>query len=236
MTGKNISSGKAILANVEKLAVIIGITVASILFFKIVVSPDPRPWLREDGIIENIQAILFLAATIGFVLAIRYSKSLKEGPIWRYVPIVAWALLMFVFFGEEISWGQRIFDWQTPTSGVMATNVQNETNLHNLPTLHWINGELINYMLITIGIVLPVITLLPPVRWAVRFFAIPVVPLIYVPLFIGTYLLHSYQIFSYSDYGYDPREFSETMIALAFAMFAWHGATYPDSLFREDRT
>jgi hypothetical protein len=38
---------------------------------------------------------------------------------------------MFVSFGEEISWGQRIFGWGTPEF-LGELNAQNETNLHNL--------------------------------------------------------------------------------------------------------
>ena len=38
---------------------------------------------------------------------------------------------MFVFMGEEISWGQRIFDI-TPPEILEEINVQNEINLHNM--------------------------------------------------------------------------------------------------------
>jgi hypothetical protein len=41
------------------------------------------------------------------------------------------AILFFAAFGEEISWGQRLFGWHTPSS-YAALNVQAETNLHNL--------------------------------------------------------------------------------------------------------
>lgn len=40
-------------------------------------------------------------------------------------------LLCLVCFGEEISWGQRIFGWQTPDT-IKELNVQQETNIHNL--------------------------------------------------------------------------------------------------------
>ena len=44
-------------------------------------------------------------------------------------------------FGEEISWGQRIFDWETPEY-FLANNKQEETGLHNLVVE--INGEKVN--------------------------------------------------------------------------------------------
>src|SRR5688500_16187413 len=40
--------------------------------------------------------------------------------------------------GEEISWGQRVFDIETPSS-LMERNAQKELNLHNL-TFEW-NGK-----------------------------------------------------------------------------------------------
>ena len=39
--------------------------------------------------------------------------------------------MMFVGFGEEISWGQRIFGFSTPDS-LAEINVQTEFNLHNI--------------------------------------------------------------------------------------------------------
>lgn len=38
---------------------------------------------------------------------------------------------MLVCFGEEISWGQRIFGWGTPAS-LKEVNAQGEFNVHNL--------------------------------------------------------------------------------------------------------
>ena len=45
--------------------------------------------------------------------------------------VLAWALLMFVFMGEEISWGQRILGFGTPEV-LMEINHQQEFNLHNI--------------------------------------------------------------------------------------------------------
>ena len=50
------------------------------------------------------------------------------------------ALLMFVCFGEEISWGQNIWSWQTPT-WLASQNAQDETNLHNLWLFHAKNPD-----------------------------------------------------------------------------------------------
>ena len=44
---------------------------------------------------------------------------------------LALAVLCLLLFLEEISWGQRIFDWDTPEE-ISTLNAQQETNLHNM--------------------------------------------------------------------------------------------------------
>ncbi|MBN1952330.1 MAG: hypothetical protein JW801_14110 [Bacteroidales bacterium] len=45
------------------------------------------------------------------------------------------ALLFFFCFGEEISWGQRIFHVKTPDY-ISEVNAQQEINIHNLNVFH----------------------------------------------------------------------------------------------------
>jgi len=53
---------------------------------------------------------------------------------WLAVALIATlSLVLFVMGMEEISWGQRVFQWQT-TAYFSEHNVQGETNLHNLNT------------------------------------------------------------------------------------------------------
>jgi hypothetical protein len=48
---------------------------------------------------------------------------------------------LFFLIGEELSWGQRIFGWETPES-YASINKQKETNLHNIygvgTTFKWV--------------------------------------------------------------------------------------------------
>jgi hypothetical protein len=89
----------------------------------------------EDSWIENMSALAFLIASVLFFLC--YWKSSNNGlNIGRFrtnrnLVFLGLALLFFVAFGEEISWGQRIFGWSTPES-LAKVNYQQETNLHNL--------------------------------------------------------------------------------------------------------
>lgn len=53
---------------------------------------------------------------------------------WLAVSLVGvLSLVLFIMAMEEISWGQRVFQWQT-SSYFSEHNVQDETNLHNLNT------------------------------------------------------------------------------------------------------
>lgn len=90
--------------------------------------------LREDGPIENATSIMFLIAATYFAATwMRARRGPDDAASANGRPIfhLGLAMLMFVCAGEEISWGQRIFNWKTPES-LSAINAQNETNLHNL--------------------------------------------------------------------------------------------------------
>lgn len=87
-------------------------------------------WLTgEDAMAENIQVVLFgLTFFLSLWVAQRYWQA-----NYKLIAILYLFLAIGLFFltGEEISWGQRIFGWQT--NGVMAEiNTQNETNIHNI--------------------------------------------------------------------------------------------------------
>lgn len=76
----------------------------------------------EDGIVEWLQAILFFGASVLYLLLFKRSKN------------IFLLILCIVFFfgaGEEISWGQRLFNFSTPDS-INKVNVQHEFNVHNL--------------------------------------------------------------------------------------------------------
>ena len=94
---------------------------------------------REDGPIENFTAIFFgIASGFFLIFAIR-SDFLKAGPRSGYLMTIGWILLMFIFMGEEISWGQRIFNIATPEK-LAEINEQNEINIHNIESLEGILG------------------------------------------------------------------------------------------------
>lgn len=90
----------------------------------------------EAGIHETLQAI-FLA--IGLFYAV---KSLLGLNVTSQKFLTFWlalaALSCLYVLGEEISWGQHIFNWSTPEYW-QAVNDQQETNLHN--TSSWLDQK-----------------------------------------------------------------------------------------------
>ncbi|MFT3680275.1 MAG: hypothetical protein QM791_08365 [Ferruginibacter sp.] len=76
----------------------------------------------ENGVVESGTAIFFIAASIVFFLCFKANKNLL---------LLGLGLLMFVAAGEELSWGQHIFNFHTPES-IDKMNVQHEFNFHNL--------------------------------------------------------------------------------------------------------
>lgn len=110
---------------------------------------------RETGIIENL-TVLVLVLAIGY--GVRSFRARSKLPVRRLgVWIALVSLAALVFLGEEISWGQHYFHWETPElwSGV---NYQNETNLHNLNKLvNHLPRFLFSVMTFVGGIVAPII-------------------------------------------------------------------------------
>lgn len=103
------------------------ISISSLLFY------FNKTWfeflIQEDGFLENLTAGTLLLSSV--LLLIRFvNNGNKKNSLWK-----AFNLLMiiglFFGFGEEISWGQRIFEIES-SEFFSQNNTQNETNLHNL--------------------------------------------------------------------------------------------------------
>lgn len=123
----------------------------------LVVSPDQVSNLvLEDGVYEYLTCLFLIVSTILFFLA--FLKSPRSGQKYWYLLL---ALTMFFGAGEEISWGQRIFGWETPPDSI---NVQGETNIHNLPLFDTVEGSVLNmsrlFMIFCLlwGVVLPLMS------------------------------------------------------------------------------
>ncbi|HEY0667898.1 MAG TPA: hypothetical protein VGD22_06960 [Sphingobacteriaceae bacterium] len=86
-------------------------------------------YVIEDGFIEWLTVLPLLVIV---VVAIRYLVKLSSKRNWLFSVTMAFlAILCFFVAGEEISWGQRIFQVES-SSFFKQNNAQAETNLHNL--------------------------------------------------------------------------------------------------------
>lgn len=90
-------------------------------------------WLSgEQGVFEILTFLLLVAAVYFIVRARAAAVALRIAylPAW----LVALLLGTVYFAGEEISWGQHLFFWETPEAW-QDVNDQGETNLHNVHAL-----------------------------------------------------------------------------------------------------
>jgi hypothetical protein len=101
--------------------------------------PTYKWFTSEDGFSETLQVIFYsLSLIMALIAAFRFWKSGEKLIGVLYLGLSG-ALIFMV--GEETSWGQRIFGWQTSDS-FAAINKQEETNLHNVygvgSTFKWV--------------------------------------------------------------------------------------------------
>ena len=86
-------------------------------------------WL-ESGIVENIQS-LFLFFSICFLIKAKFFyKNIKIINYFLVIKILA----LFYYLGEEVSWGQHFFKWQS-IDFFLENNLQQETNIHNISNI-----------------------------------------------------------------------------------------------------
>ena len=86
---------------------------------------------NENKLVENIQSFLLLISILIFFLVLK--KIDKKNKFIFYFFSLFFLGLIF-FLGEEISWGQHIFKWDSPNLFI-EFNHQKETNLHNISNL-----------------------------------------------------------------------------------------------------
>lgn len=147
-------------------------------------------YTREDGFVEWLTVIaLLLGAATNFYRA----KILAKFRSYTFVLGLVTLGCVFLFgAGEEISWGQRIFDWHVPAF-FQQHNAQGETNLHNLI----VNGVKINKLIfgLILGICVAFYFLILPVLYRkielvkklIDKFAIPIPRYIHIVAYLALF-------------------------------------------------
>jgi hypothetical protein len=169
-------------------ALVAGIAAGMVLLYLTLLLDDATfTWLiREEHPIELLGALSLLAASVLCALAWRRAR---HDPGWAplaRLALLALVPLFFFAFGEEVSWGQRIFGIDTP-GGLREANRQDELNLHNVKALGGVN-TLFQVFWVVMGVLVPVAAWWRPTRDLVRRL-VPVLPLALAPLFILNQLL-----------------------------------------------
>lgn len=86
-------------------------------------------YAAEDRMVEYGTAIALLAASL---ILLRNGLSMRGKATTLAVSLTFfYAFLFFFGAGEEISWGQRIFGWET-SEAMKQINRQDETTIHNI--------------------------------------------------------------------------------------------------------
>ena len=200
---------------------------------------DPQGLRRasvEDGPIEWLSAIFYLVSAIGFLAAAWRSEFLRTRPEWWIRAMtLGWTVLMFAFFGEEISWGQRLLGIETP-EWFATMNRQKETNLHNI---FWIEQPIggvyrvVSIMILMTGIVIPIAALARRGREFLQRIAFPVLPWGWACLFIGCFLYDRYYP---KILGLPSSEVREFLLAVGMMAFGLHAAWRSGDVFRARET
>lgn len=200
----------------------------------------------EDGVVEWITTIAFLLASIFFIVSLSRSNKIKHAHSRTLASVmtICFALFSFFCFGEEISWGQRIFDLELSSKYQVDQyhqlegsfqNIQNETNLHNMGFIEKIgNRVIIMGIQLIMGIIFPVLV---NIKLFSRYFKRiyhPVPSFALTMFFIGGIMLIATKFFYHPGvvdnvYIYDRvNEFSEMMMSFGFLIFSLWGIRRPD--------
>lgn len=181
---------------------------------------------EEDGLFEWIGAGALLVAALLQAILFHRSDVPRERrllPFMRRNPFyLGLAIVLFLAFAEEISWGQRIFGWATPTD-LPFDNLQGETNIHNLALFH---GEslfnlhrLFNLFWMSYAVVLPLLVgAVPIVARLCQRISLPVPPAWIGGLFVGAFVAwRLYDAFEPAGALAGGQELSEAALAVCFA-------------------
>lgn len=92
--------------------------------------------LKDGSIYESIGALSALMSSIIFFYLYKINK--------KYIVFLLLGVLLLFLFGEEISWGQRLFNFNIPDYFI-SNNYQKETSIHNLNLFHNQDRALFDY-------------------------------------------------------------------------------------------
>lgn len=190
--------------------------------------------VTEDSILEWAQVVGFLGGFVGgAALTVRAFRGGRSRVALAYA---VFAAACFFVFGEELSWGQRLFGFGTPES-LQELNNQDEVTLHNVVEVR----VLMKFFLIFLGLagaVLPWLFRLRGSRWAAF-----MPPLFATSTFLLIFGYNATRMIFFPEgfFGWEENhlvgkygEWPETCLAVLTAGFAWLAWRRPPDLIRDE--
>ncbi len=189
---------------------------------------DEDRWIEGPGTLGLLAASLFFFG--GFLRARRREPG-RRPPRLLQASLLALAILFFVGFGEEISWGQRFLGIETP-SNIKEASSQDEINFHNLE----FGGDVVDadrlfqLFWFTFGVLVPVASATSVrVRRVLRRI-LPIMPLLVSAALVANQLLdwvaHEYFEDRYHNDGFPFShslfETKESVTSVILAFGAWY--------------
>ena len=185
--------------------------------------------VSERGVVQTIGACSLLVASGLFSLA--FVRSRRRNGTRRPSHTAAYLLLAIAFFvgaGEELSWGQHLLGYDSPTV-VKELNAQDEVTIHNLDLLQGgEDGERnpIDRAFLIIGAAFTAgVPLLAShgsgMRARVERF-VPIVPLLYGLLFVGNFVVSRLiELLAPAELGHAIVEIKEMNFSGVFLLIAF---------------
>jgi hypothetical protein len=198
-------------------------------------------WAHEDGPVESIGALAFLAGSFAFGAV--YRRSRRGGREWwtrrlfrGHPGHLALCAILFLACMEEISWGQRLLGLETPEA-IARVNRQREINIHNLSWFHGLDQEhhrkgnlelshnldrLFSAFNVTLGVLLPLLYRRERVRALLDRLGAPALALGVGTLFLGNYAVSKVlERFAPRHGIVEIKECNAALIWLGLGVVAW---------------
>lgn len=166
---------------------IFSIIIVILLILLYYVDEELYSWFAdEDSLAENLSAVFFFLT--GLILLLKSLREIKKGVKFRKEVLFILLGLGFLFAaGEEISWGQRIFNIST-SEFLIKYNAQEEMNFHNLFFFHtslYSPNTIAGMLVFFIGIAIPICCFfIDSFRNYLKKFNFPIIQISFSPIFL----------------------------------------------------
>jgi hypothetical protein len=202
--------------------------VAGVLFWRIVDESSYRTnFENELGFAENGTAVLLIPGIYAGLMVWRLRDRLPVSILGFWYGLVGLGCVYFA--GEELSWGQSLFHWQTPEL-LERVNDQGETNIHNISSWFDQKPRLVLELWVLVGGVLFHVwskakrRSFPPTHWAHWFWPVrQLIPASVLALIVmlPKRILESFGSLPPPPFDIRETELQEYLFAIFLSLYLW---------------